>query len=332
MYVDRQGILQSQEVGEDPSAIIPFENNDSSKPYALVTKQQKMDLKKDLIFKMFLGTKEYKQEVAIPFHQDFWGHLTDIRNLELLTEPILPSTFDSRGAEPDVIWQEPNSGATFLTEMQRRRQEFYPQRISLYEGKMRSLLALKGSNWDYNQVPVYILGLANFKLNRRCSTDFLHEYVSMNPKNQMDLLTNKDWKMLADLKTAKMLSPEQPTEQFKWLYLFNNFHKLAEMPDFMKTEKFDKVIKIANKLKRCKMEELMDYFRQLHKEDRQKEAERKAEARGKKEGKAEGKVEGRLEAIRDFISTQPKKLQLNIHEIATMFRVDENLVRSMLPS
>jgi len=88
------------------------------------------------------------------------------------------------------------------------------------------------------------------------------------------------------------------------------------------------------------MEELMDYFRQLHKEDRQKEAERKAEARGKKAGKAEGKLEGKfegkfegkLEAIQDFISAHPKKLQLNIRDIAVMFRVNEKLIRSMIPS
>ena len=122
------------------------------------------------------------------------------------------------------------------------------------------------------------------------------------------------------------MRPEQPTEQFKWLYLLNNFHRVAQMPDFMKTEKFNKVITIANQLKRCKMEELMDFIHQLHKQDLQREAERKAEARGEKKGKEEGK----LEAVQNYISAQAKKLTLNIPEIAAMFKVDEQLIRSMV--
>lgn len=114
------------------------------------------DLKKDMAFKLFLGDEQYKEEVAIPFHKAFRGHLIEITDLQLTTAPLIGSTLDSENHNPDVVWQCPHTGASFLTEMQRRRQVFYNQRISLYAGKLRSSLAKKSAKWDFDLVGVYV--------------------------------------------------------------------------------------------------------------------------------------------------------------------------------
>ncbi|UAY55424.1 Rpn family recombination-promoting nuclease/putative transposase [Arachidicoccus terrestris] len=153
-------------------------------------------------------------------------------------------------------------------------------------------------------------------------TDYLHEYASINIADHGDMLTGKDFKMLADLKKAKKVTPERSSERYKWIYLLNNFHKLKKTPDFLRGSYFERVIEIANKLNRTKMEELMDFISDLHAQDRQK--------RACVEAKAEGKVEGKAELIQNFIENRPKGFKITAASIAALFGVDEQMAQSVL--
>ncbi|UAY55423.1 PD-(D/E)XK nuclease family transposase [Arachidicoccus terrestris] len=137
MYVNRWGKLTSHEVQERPDSLKGYKKEAGSIQTAArpLSNRQRADLKKDLVFKLLLGSEQYKKEVILPFHKAFWGHLTTIRDLTPAIPPLTASTVDTRTVNPDVVWQDPKTGAVFLTEMQRRRQEFYSQRISLYEGR-----------------------------------------------------------------------------------------------------------------------------------------------------------------------------------------------------
>ncbi|UAY55356.1 Rpn family recombination-promoting nuclease/putative transposase [Arachidicoccus terrestris] len=328
MYIDREGRLTSREVREDMAHQSPSQKENVptplyGKPW---TPKQLSDLKKDMAFKLFLGDEKYKEEVAIPFHKAFWGHLTEITDLDLTTAPLIGSTLDARNHNPDVVWQCPNTGASFLTEMQRRRQEHYSQRISLYDGKLRSSLAKKSAKWDFDQVGVYVLGLANFKLNRQGPSDYLHQYVSLNPEDNSDMLTGRDWKMLADLNKAKKVKPETYTERYKWIYLLNNFHRLKKIPTFLEGGNFDKVIKIAKKINQTKMEEFMDFVDQLHRRDAEEEARQEGMTKGLAKGREE--MMAKLKEIKAFISVHPK---WGIKRIAAIFGVDEQVVSTVMP-
>lgn len=333
LFVDRYGILTNHEVresspkrerrpafhGED-ELIQP----DTRSPSLM----QRENLKKDVIFKMILSDQNYAEEVATPFIRAFWGHLTEVTDLKLKTTTLQGSTVDSRDAFPDTVWQSQKTGNVFLTEMQRRRQNFYNQRLSLYDGKLRASLAKKGSDWDYNQVSVFVLGMADFDLERPDCGDYIYEYVSMNPRNNKDLLTGRDWKMLADLKKARSIRPKAYTERGKWIYLLNNFHKLKKIPAFLKEGYFENVIKIAKNLNRTKMEELTDFFWENYQKDLAREAEEIGMARGMAEGKAEGKAEGMNIVIKSYLSTNP---YCSIQDAAAQLGVEEQLIRSLCP-
>jgi len=218
--------------------------------------------------------------------------------------------------------------------MQRQRQKFCSERISLYDGKVRASLARKSGKWDYQQVSVFVLGIADFSLSRQGPQDYLHEYASLNLNDRTDFLTGKDIKMLADLKKARKVNPKVLSERYKWLYLFNNFHSLKEVPSFLMEGYFATVVKIAQKLNRTKMEELMDFFTELHNEDREKRAEARGIRRGVKKGKEIGKElgeeRGRLETIRAFLQNGPKEMKASAAQIAALFGVDEKLIEPLL--
>ena len=334
MFVDKWGQLNSHEVAESPSSWKPGKNkgvriygDDPS-----VAKRKPANLKKDLIFKLLLGNPQYKDEIAIPFHQAFWGHHVDIQDLTMITTPLTPSTFDARSINPDVIWQDPKTGSVFLTEMQRQPQKFYSQRISLYDGKARTVLAVPGNKWDFDQVSVFVLGIADFNLHKQGPSDYLHEYATINLADPGDLLTGKDFKILMDLKKAKKISPDILSQRYKWTYLLNNFHELDKMPDFMKDGFFENVIEIANKLNRNKMEELMDFITELHNGDREERAREKGVKIGVKIGVEKGAKEATLKTIKTFIENCPKDFNKSAPEIAALFDVDENIVKPLLPA
>lgn len=324
MFVDRSGKF---EVNEKPGSLVKddqfLKEQVMLKPYVEgLTKKEAADLKIDIFFKLLVANSNYKEDVAIPFHKAFWGHRAQIGDLNLISGELVGSTIDSRSLNADIIWQSTDSGNVFMTEMQRGYQRYYPQRISYYEGKTRATMAIKGRRWKFNQASVFILGLANFNLHRPDPNDFVYEYVSMNPRFQSDLLTNKDWKMLVDLKKANKVRPAAYAEINKWIYLFNNFQKMDKVPSFMKGGDFDRIIEIANHLNRTKMEELMDCVHKIRQEERASAAEKRGEKRGRSEG--------RVEMITNYISNQPSGWKTTGAALAAMFSVDEKLVEPLL--
>jgi len=345
LFVDRHGILTSREVREKPlkrerRPAFPRENELIQPDSQGRSLAERENLKKDVIFKMLLNDQNYAEAVVTPFLRAFWGHLTEVKDLRLKTLSLQGSTKDSRAVSPDVVWQSQATGDVFLIEMQRRSQDFYSQRLSLYDGKLRVTLAEKGSGWDYNQVSVFVIGLADFDLQRPPCDDYIYEYVSMNPKDNKDLLTGRDWKILADLKNARTLRSKNYTEREKWIYLLNNFHKLKRIPAFLKEGYFENVIKIAKNLNRTKMEELMDLFWENLRDDVNREKIAKVRAEGEAKGRAKGRAEGRAEGVAEglakgmnkiikyFISAHPS---CTIQDVSTQLGVEEQLVRSVFP-
>ncbi|UAY56113.1 Rpn family recombination-promoting nuclease/putative transposase [Arachidicoccus terrestris] len=324
LVVDRLGRLTNREVRERPLKrdVRPqFRKEDELiQPGQSPSKEQLENLKKDVIFKMLLGDEDYAKQVAIPFIKAFWGHLTEVTDLKLKTTTLTGSTKDSRNVCPDTVWQSQKTGDVFLIEMQRRYQDFYNQRLSLYDGKLRATLAKKSSDWDYNQVSVFVLGMADFDLERPASDSCIYEYVSMNTKNNQDLLTGRDWKMLIDLRKASRVRQAAYSERDKWIYLLNNFHKLKRIPAFLKEGYFDQVIKIAKNLNRTKMEELEDFFWENYQKDLAREA--KAEERAIWMNKIKN-------IIKSFISLHPN---YSIQEAAAQLGIEERLVRSVFPA
>lgn len=341
IIVDRQGRLIDREVREgsykrEKRPVFQKEKGLIQAYDQPPTPAQQENLKKDAIFKMLLNEQKYAEEVATPFIRAFWGHKTEVSELKVITATLQGSTMDSRDAIPDTIWQSQRTGDVFLTEMQRRPQIFYNQRISLYEGKLRATLAEKGQGWDYNQVSVFVLGMAEFDLERPPSEDYIYEYVSMNPKNNKDLMTGRDWKMMADLKKAKKIKTGEYMEREKWIYLLNNFHRLKRIPSFLKGGYFDKVIEIAKNLNRTKMEELMDFLWEFHKKDLHREAMELAEAKGLAKGMAKGMTKGMAKGmdmvkniIKSFISTHPS---CSIQDAAAQLGVEEKLIKRLITS
>jgi len=305
------------------------------------------DLRKDAAFRLFLGSETYKKEVAIPFHQAFWGHKTKITDLVLKSNDFKGSTLDSRNMVPDIIWQEPNTASVFLTEMQREKQLFFGDRISLYEGKARCLFALKGNNWDYKQVPIYVLGMADFDLNRKSRVDYMHEFISTNQNDPEEMFCGKDWKMLVDLPKFRKKAPADYSERDKWLFILNNFHNLKQTPAFLKGGIFEDVIEIAKKINQTKMEEFMNMLDEIHWQGRIRKIERltrahvekcvraevkeEVKAEVKAEIKAEAVEQGKIETIRLFLANCPNNFKKSVKETAALFQVDEQLIRSLMP-
>lgn len=293
MFVDKDGNFGNHEVREDeasdPSAYrrSSFKDEDG----ALLLKQELEELKRDAAFRRFLGGKEHKDAVAIPFLRAFWGH---------------------------------------RTEMQRQEQDFYFDRISLYEGKTRAMYAEKGRDWNFEQVPIFVLGLADFDLGRKGPDVCMYEYASMDADGHGELFNDKDWKMMIDLPKAGNNKPVAYSEQDKWLFLLNNFHRLGgdfnkiqtELPAFLKDGSFDQVLSIAENLNRIKMEEFMDMALELRLRDRIRAGEKRGEVRGKEWARRE-MIKRLFQGFPDFKKESPQK-------IASLLGVDAQLVKSVL--
>ena len=116
------------------------------------------------------------------------------------------------------------------------------------------------------------------------------------------------------------------------MYVINNAHKLNRVPAFLKGSDFENVTDIIKKLNRTKMEELMDYFCELHQRDLEREAEERVEERGMAKGRVEGMAEGRSEEradiIRHFLSVNPDS---TIQETAKMLGVSQKMIKSVWP-
>lgn len=332
MFVDKDGNFGNHEVREDeasdPSAYrrSSFKDEDG----ALLLKQELEELKRDAAFRRFLGGKEHKDAVAIPFLRAFWGHRTEINDLVLQSADFLGDTPDARNVLPDVVWQEPETRAVFVTEMQRQEQDFYFDRISLYEGKTRAMYAEKGRDWNFEQVPIFVLGLADFDLGRKGPDVCMYEYASMDADGHGELFNDKDWKMMIDLPKAGNNKPVAYSEQDKWLFLLNNFHRLGgdfnkiqtELPAFLKDGSFDQVLSIAENLNRIKMEEFMDMALELRLRDRIRAGEKRGEVRGKEWARRE-MIKRLFQGFPDFKKESPQK-------IASLLGVDAQLVKSVL--
>ena len=76
------------------------------------------------------------------------------------------------------------------------------------------------------------------------------------------------------------------------------------------------------------MEELMDYFCELHQRDLEREAEERVEERGMAKGRVEGMAKGRADIIRHFLSVNPDS---TIQETAKMLGVSQKMIKSVWP-
>ena len=112
------------------------------------------------------------------------------------------------------------------------------------------------------------------------------------------------------------------------MYVINNAHKLNRVPAFLKGSDFENVTDIIKKLNRTKMEELMDYFCELHQRDLEREAEERVEERGMAKGRVEGMAKGRADIIRHFLSVNPDS---TIQETAKMLGVSQKMIKSVWP-
>lgn len=146
MYIEWNDALSFREVCENKLRKARESKGDVGLPPTSdeLTPEIRESLKKDLMFKLLLGNEKHKKRVVLPLIKAFFGDITEINDIVLISPRQQGEVKDSRDAEPDINWQETTTNALFILEMQNSRLPHYHNRLSLYFGKGLAAVALKG--------------------------------------------------------------------------------------------------------------------------------------------------------------------------------------------
>jgi hypothetical protein len=215
----------------------------------------------------------------------------------------------------DIVWQETTTGALFILEMQRTYQPHYHNRLSLYHGKSLAALAIQGKRWDYNNMAVYTLSFVDYSLNIIKDNQFIRHYRKVDINEPSQSFTGKEDTILVDLTQVDKMDPILNNEQFNWAFALNNFHQIDELPAFMQTKVFEKVLATVKLINRSKMEELFEFMQEAREMDRKIELEHATE-------------EGIMITIKNYIKSCKEKP--TAATLAAIFDVKESFVQPLL--
>ena len=201
----------------------------------------------DFIFKkVFASESEQSRKFLISLIESFLGeYLQDkIKKIQLLPNERGSKSRKHRAAIFDLHCTD-NNGNRFVVEMQIAKQDFFMGRILFYLGATITGIVKKGREYKFDMPKIYSLSFLNFEPDLEAGdSDIVHHIGLANLKHPEKRQSNIHLALVVLPRFKKTLEQCKTTFDL-WLYLFNNLHKLDEIPAMFRKSKFRGVFKIA---------------------------------------------------------------------------------------
>lgn len=246
----------------------------------------------DFTFRKAFGTPANKP-LLLSLLNSFVGHRlhSPVDDVEFLQSVSVGNTVASRGAVFDLICKD-QSGNRFLIEVQLEQQKYFADRALFYRSRAQSEMATKGREWDYRMPSLHILAFLDFQLDT--SNHAVHEVMLMDTFTCKVFSDRQSFTFIEVPKFQKDIT-ECLTQKERWIWMFQNLHKLNEMPKEFSKTMFETLFRIAE-IANFQGEELEQYRSSMEfYDDTQKcidYAKELASIAGREEGLKEGLEQG----------------------------------------
>ena len=186
----------------------------------------------------------------------------------------------------------------FIVEMQKKKQNFFTDRLVYYSSFPISQQAEKGE-WDYELDPIYCLGILDFDL---FSDDRFIRHAKLTDTLTGEIYYDKLTFAIIELRKFHRSLSELETHQDKWIYFLKHLTDFDDIPEELSDAPFQEAFHIAEmgalteaewyyyegSLKKMRD----DYAVMQTAKQEKREAIEASYQKGQEEGRAESKVEG----------------------------------------
>jgi predicted transposase/invertase (TIGR01784 family) len=250
----------------------------------------------DFGFKKLFGT-EANKDLLIDFLNQLITEQGIIQNVQYLPAENLGRSAYDRRAIFDIKCTT-DSGATFIVEMQKSKQNYFKDRSVFYTTFPIQQQAQDGE-WDYKLTPVYFVGILDFVFTEnKDDTDVMHHEVKLVDIKTNQVFYNKLTFIYLEMPKFNKSEDELLTSYDKWLYVLKQLPRLQRCPAKLQDKIFQKLFKVAElaklpPLEAMRYEDSLKVYRDNFAvmKTALEESEAKGEARGEARGRAEGEKE-----------------------------------------
>ena len=249
--------------------------------------QEYVDILTNGGFKAFFGDENNKKEVMLLLNALLPEHRKVAQIDYRPTELQGPMIGHSKEFQYDFVCRD-ESGAVFIVEMQRYREEAWFKRCVSYASRAYDRQNKAGLGYDVP--PVYLIGLMGVDIDHPDKEYWKDKYLSeytFREKDCHDLLGETIVIIFAELTRFCKSEDECATEQDRLLYLLKNSPHLKSLPKWSDEEHCKRILE-AFKIQNFDEQKLNKYTNDMYDELKRQGQLKASRAEGKAEGKAEG--------------------------------------------
>jgi predicted transposase/invertase (TIGR01784 family) len=176
-----------------------------------------------------------------------------IKKLKFRNTELLPDSPEDRKAIYDLYCKD-EDGDVFIVELQKVYQEHFQSRALYYTTFPIQEQATRGS-WDFHLTPIYFIGLLNFQVDKFLnSSDYIHHGQIMDIKRKEVMYEGLNM-VYVEIPKFKKKNQKSYNHLEWWLYVFQNLHRLTDIPKELKGDIIERAFDKAEFIKMPKPEQ-----------------------------------------------------------------------------
>ena len=291
--------------------------------YYNYSEQRYVDLLTNGGFKAFFGDENNKSEVMMLINTLLPPH-RQIEHIDYRPTGLQgPLIGHSKEFQFDFVCRDA-SGAVFIVEMQRYREQSWFKRCVSYASRIYDRQNRTG--FDYDVPPVYLIGLMGVDIPHPDTEYWRERYISeytFREKNCHDLLDETIFIIFAELKRFHKREEECETLQDKLLYLLKNSGRMTQPPAWADEEHCKGI------LNAMEISDFSDIKRKQYDKDMYDERRRNGElAAAREDGMEQGLAAGELAGMK---ATARKLLEMGmpLEQVVEATGLDRSVVKSL---
>ena len=266
-------------------------------------KERYIDPFTDFGFKWIFGTEENK-ELLISFLNDILELEYPIIEIEYKNLEKLGIHISDRRAIFDIYCKDSKKDQ-FIVELQRSRQRYFKDR-SIYYTSFPIQEQSRRGDWDYSLKKTYFIGILEFIMDETKKDDKNYiTKVQLCDIKTKEIFYDKLTYIYLEMPKFKKVKEELSSHLDYWLYTLNNMSNLNKIPQILKEDKLinqafdiaeflaldkDSQFQYQQDLKaRLDYKNVMDYAKEVAREEGLKEGIEKGRAEGIEKGIEKGK-------------------------------------------
>ena len=263
------------------------------------------DLMNDDVFKLVFG-QESSKDVMIEFLNQVIND-RQITDLEFFDKEMQPTERRNKTSVYDMFCKT-DDGSRIIVEVQRRKQQFFPER-ALYYSTFQIQRQVEAGAKEYDFLPVYVISLLEFGLDRNVGSPDVKTVYRLYEENSHELLTDRLTMIFIELNKFNKRQEELDGNILEGMYFcFKHMAHLNGQPEALRHKVFRKIFEVSelynmDEETRNKVLEKMTTERDLRnqmayaRKEAIEEGHAEGLAKGLAEGRAEGMAQGRAEGM-----------------------------------